>query len=351
MAYGESGRFALFNDRFSLMNAQFIDGTSGLSVANLRGNPNVGPERQRELEYGLDLGILDNRISLEASFYNKTIDDLLIQADVPTSSGYTATVKNAGELENRGVELGVNATVLDGEKLTWNTNIKWWKNTSEVTRLDVPAFTEGGFASSLGTYLIQEGKSATQIVGTYDPSAYSAEEILRRDPEGDGLFVYGDAEPDFQTSWYNELSYGNFDLTFLWHWKEGGDAINLTTLLYDLAGTTWDYDDTGLDPSGQLTNGAYRASQAFVNPDPVIEDAGYIRLREVGLYFTFPDQWVESLDMIKVGISGRNLINIFDYNSYDPEVSNFGNNVLANSVEVTPYPASKFVNIHLNVNF
>lgn len=351
LAYGESGRFALFNDRFSLMNAQFIDGTSGLSVANLRGNPDVGPERQKELEYGLDIGFLDNRISLEASFYNKSIDDLLIQADAPTSSGFTATVKNAGELENRGVELGINAAVLTGEELTWNTNIKWWKNKSEVTRLDVPAFTEGGFASSLGTYLIQEGKSATQIVGTYDPSQYSAQEIAERDPEGDGLFVYGDAEPDFQTSWYNELSYKGFDLTFLWHWKKGGDAINLTTLLYDLAGTTWDFDDTGLDPSGQLTNGEYRVSQAFVNPDPVIEDASYLRLREIGLYYTFPDNLIKSLDMVKVGISGRNLINIFDYNSYDPEVSNFGNNVLANSVEVTPYPASKFVNFHLNVNF
>ena len=217
--------------------------------------------------------------------------------------------------------------------------------------MDAPSFTEGGFAASLGTFLIQEGKSATQIVGTYDATQYTAAEIAERDPEGDGFFVYGNAEPDFQMSWQNQLTYKNFDLTFLWHWKKGGDNINLTTLLYDLAGTTWDYNDSGLDPSGQLSNGDYRVSQAFVNPDPAIEDGGYLRLREIGLYYTLPKGLTRHADMIRVGISGRNLINIFDYNSYDPEVSNFGNNVLANNVEVTPYPTSKFINLHLNINF
>ncbi|MEQ9230793.1 MAG: SusC/RagA family TonB-linked outer membrane protein, partial [Cyclobacteriaceae bacterium] len=135
------------------------------------------------------------------------------------------------------------------------------------------------------------------------------------------------------------------------HWKKGGDNINLTTLLYDLAGTTWDYDDTGLDPEGLLSNGDYRASQAFVNPAPVIEDASYLRLREIGFYYTLPKDLIPQLSRVQVGVSGRNLINIFDYNSYDPEVSNFGNNVLGNTVEVTPYAASKFVNFHLNVNF
>ncbi len=350
VAYGESGRFPNFRDRFTLLNAEFIGGQSGLSISNFRGNPNIEPERQSELEYGLDLGLFNNRFNLEASIYNKKVDDLLVEADFPSSSGFITTVINGGELENKGIELNLNAVPIDSENFTWSTNLKWWKNKSEITRLDVPSFTEGGFASSLGTFLIQEGKSATQIVGTYIADDFTAEEIAARDPEGDGFFVYGDAEPDFQMSWSNQFSYKNFDLSFLWHWKEGGDGINLTTLLYDLAGTTWDYDDTGLDPSGQLTNGPYRASQAFRNPEPVIEDAWYLRLREVGIYYTLPDGLID-VDMIKFGVSGRNLINIFDYNSYDPEASNFGNNVLANNVEVTPYPASKFINFHLNVNF
>jgi TonB-linked SusC/RagA family outer membrane protein len=351
VAYGEAGRFPNFNDRFSLMNAQFIDGSSGVSPQNLRGNPNIGPERQKELEYGLDFGLLNNRINFEVSFYNKTIEDLLIETNTPTSSGFTSTTKNAGELENNGIELALNATVLDTDDLQWTTNIKWWTNDSEITRLDVPSFTEGGFAASLGTFLIEEGSSATQIVGNFIASDFTAAEIAAMDPDGDGLIVLGNAEPDFQTSWFNNVSYKGFDLSFLWHWKKGGDAINLTTLLTDLAGTSFDYDDTGIDPTGQMTNGEYRASRAFADTQLVVEDASYLRLREIGLYYTFPNDWIRFIDQVKVGISGRNLINIFDYNSYDPESSNFGNNVLANNVEVTPYPASKFVNFHVNVNF
>ncbi len=351
IAYGESGRFANFNDRFTLTGGQLIGGVSGLAPANLRGNPDVGPERQKELEFGADIGFMNGRFGLDVTFYTKRMEDVLLQLDVPTSSGFTAQVDNAAELENKGVEIGLNATVVQNSNFSWNSTLSFWKNQSKVTRLDVPAFNDGGFAAALGTYRIEEGSSPTQIVGTYDGSGFTTADSLALDPNMDGFAVYGNSEPDFQLSWFNQISFGNFDLTFLWHWKKGGDNINLTTLLYDLAGNTWDYDDTGLDPEGNLSNGDYRASQAFVNPDPVIEDASYLRLREIGLYYTLPNNLLPSLKRVQVGVSGRNLINIFDYNSYDPEVSNFGNNVLGNTVEVTPYPASKFVNFHLNVNF
>lgn len=346
IAYGEAGRFSTFDQRFTLMDAQFIGGNTGLSPDILLGDDEVGPERQKELEIGADIGLLANRIGLTANYYIKTIEDVLLEAQNEPSSGFTRRVVNGAELENKGIELGLNATVVQNGNITWNSTLRWWKNKSKVTRLDVPSFTTGGFAASLGTYLIKEGESATQIVGTY-----IAADCDNCDADGDGFAVYGNAEPDFQMSWFNQISYSNFDLTFLWHWKKGGDAINLTTLLYDLAGTTWDYDDTGLDPEGVLSNGDYRASQAFANPDPVIEDAGYLRLREIGLFYTLPNELVPQLSQIRVGMSARNLINIFDYNSYDPEASNFGNNVLANTVEVTPYPASKFINFHLNLKF
>ncbi|WP_349564222.1 SusC/RagA family TonB-linked outer membrane protein [Ekhidna sp. MALMAid0563] len=346
VAYGEAGRFSQFNQRFILTNPQFIGGNAGVSPGNLLGDVNVEPERQTELEIGADIGLLDNRIGLTANYYIKTIKDVLLQAQNEPSSGFTNRVVNGAELENKGIEIGLNATVIQNDNITWNSTLRWWKNKSTVTRLDVPSFTTGGFAASLGTYLIKEGESATQIVGTY-----IAADCDNCDPDGDGFAVYGNAEPDFQLSWFNSVSYKNFDLTFLWHWKNGGDAINLTTLLYDLAGTTWDYDDTGIDPTGTLSNGDYRASQAFANPAPLVEDAGYIRLREIGLFYTLPSDLIPQLTQVKVGMSGRNLINIFDYNSYDPEASNFGNNVLANTVEVTPYAASKFINFHLDIKF
>jgi hypothetical protein len=139
-------------------------------------------------------------------------------------------------------------------------------------------------------------------------------------------------------------------MNWLLHWKEGGDGINLSTLLYDLGSLTWDFDDSGLDPSGQLSNGDYRLSQFGIHPGLYIEDASYLRLREIGLYYTVP-RLEGVFSNMRLGVSARNLINIFNYNSYDPEVSNFGNSVLVNAVEVTPYPASKTYNFHVSATF
>ena len=346
-AYGEAGTFAGFNDRFNLLGANVIDGSAGLITSTQRGNNTVGPERQKELEIGTDISLLNNKVSLEFTFYNKNVTDVLLRAQVPTSTGFTTQVVNAAELNNKGLEISLGLRPIETENLSWVSQFNWWKNTSEVTKLDIPAFNLGGFAASLGQYRIQEGQSATQIVGTYNP-----EDCDNCDPEDDGFAVYGNAEADFNLSWINNVNFGNFEVSMVWHWKQGGDGVNLSTLLYDLGGTTWDYDDLTLDPEGVTPNGDYRTSEWFGgNAGPWIEDASYIRMREIGIFYNIPKTSVGDLADLRVGISGRNLINIFDYNSYDPEVSNFGGNVLANSIEVTPYPSSKRMNLHITATF
>ncbi len=171
-------------------------------------------------------------------------------------------------------------------------------------------------------------------------------------PEGaPTLQVYGNAEADFQLSWQNQLTFGNFDFSMLWHWKKGGENINLSALLFDLNETTWDFDDKGLDPTGVLANGPYRLSQLGANTEPYVEDSGYIRLREVGLYYRVAKGKLIPGTDFKFGISGNNLINIFDYRSYDPEVSNFGAGGLSSGVEVNPFPSSKRFDFHIIANF
>jgi len=190
------------------------------------------------------------------------------------------------------------------------------------------------------------------LVGTYNPDDCQTDDCSDLDPDGDDFRVYGDAEPDFNLVFTNSLNVKGFELSFLLHWKKGGDGVNLSTLLWDLAGLTWDYDDTTLDPSGEMVNGDYRTSEwDSGNAGPWIEDTGYLRLREIGLYYNLPKTMFKDVAAFKVGVSAQNLINIFDYNSYDPEVSNFGNNVLANAIEVVPYPSSRKVNFHLSVTF
>ena len=343
-AYGEAGTFAAFGSLFTIFNNTLIDNNVGIIVPITRGNPSISPERQKEFEIGFDAGLLNNRVSVEFSYYLKKVEDLLLRADVATSTGFSSEWKNAGELENKGVEIGVNIKVFDNEDFSWNSNISWYTNESEMTKLNVPTFNLGGFGNSLGQFQIEEGKSVTQIVGTTGP--------------GTPVSVLGDAEPDFQMSFINDLRYKDFTLSFLWHWKKGGDNINLTKLLSDFGGTSADYDGLNVDPDGQIPNGDYRIVNGLFagNARPFVEDASYLRLREVGLYYTIPDetlnQWFDGIvSNVKLGFSGKNLINVFDYNSYDPEVSNFGGNGLSTGVEVTPFPSSKRYMFHLSVQF
>ena len=349
-AYGSSSRFAGFDDRFNALDGTLIQGNAGLQTNALRGNPNVGPEKQTEIEFGADFGFLNNRILFNASYYIKTVDDLLLRAQVPASTGFTNQVVNAGELQNKGIELGIEAEPYSKGDFSWGLALNWWKNNSEVTRLDIPAFNTGGFAAFLGQGRIAQGQPATQLVGTIDPSQCTSDtDCSNVDPEGDGFMRFGDMEADFNMSWVNSIAWKGFELNWLLHWKKGGDGINLSTLLYDLGGVTWDYDDMTLDPSGTLSNGDFRLAALGTHPDVYIEDASYLRLREIGLYYNIPKGTIPGVEGLRVGVSGKNLFNSFDYNSYDPEVSNFGNNVLINSVEVTPYPSSKSFNFHLSI--
>ena len=348
-AYGEAGNFppigALFTSYNSFTNVGLGGVTlKGISLIGTRGNPDLNSERQKEFETGIDFGLFKNRLTGSLTYYIKTVDDLILNASKEPSSGFTTEFVNAGSLENKGVEIGLNASIFRGEDFSWDFGMNFFKNKSKITKLDVPAFNVGGFGATLGTFRIEEGQSATQIVG------------IGPNPGANGLQKFGDSEPDFQMAFNNSLSYQGFDFNFLWQWKKGGDNINLTALLTDLSGTSHDFDTIDLDPAGQVGNGPYRVGQLGSSAGVFIEDAGYLRLREVGLYYTLPAELTDTFlngtfERIKFGLSGNNLINIFDYNSYDPEVSNFGGSGIFNAVEVTPFPSSKRYMFNVAFNF
>jgi len=344
-AYGESGNFPVFGSTFTSFGTFSTSGLLGISLGGVRGDSNLGPERQREFETGLDFGLFDNKIRASFTYYIKTVDDLLLQPTLEPSTGFTSQFINAGSLRNNGVEFTVEANIFDTDDFKWYFDANFFTNDSEITELNVPAFNVGAFGATLGTFRIEEGASATQLVGI-GPNA---------DP-ATGLQVFGDSAPDFTVAFNNRLQYKNFELTFLWQWKQGGDNVNLTALLTDLNGTSADFDRIDLDPDGQVGNGSFRLSNLGVSAEPFVEDASYLRLRELGFYYNLPTSFIENafrghIDSVRLGFSGTNLINIFDYNSYDPEVSNFGSNGIFTGIEVTPFPSSKRFLFHLAVNF
>ena len=338
-AYGQSGNFGPFGATYTPLNPIIIGGNTGSLVGITAGNTTIGPERQTEIELGFDLGLVQNRYNLEFTYYQKNIDNLILLVNAPNSSGFTSAWQNAADLENTGLEIALDLTPVRSAELTWNTRISYWNNRANLSRLDVPAFNLGAFGATLGTYRLEEGKSPTQIVG------------IDANPGENGLKVFGNSEPDFQMSFNNALKYEQLEFNFLFHWKKGGSNINLSSLLSDIPGTSPDYDGTGLDPMNTLANGPYRLSQLGVSAAPWVEDASYLRLREIGLMYHLPNRWFDNKAKMRVGINARNLINIFDYNSYDPEVSNFGTDAISSSVEVTPFPSAKSYFFTLGATF
>lgn len=322
LAYGETGNLPTpIAKRSAFINAN-VEGNGGLLPGALRGNPNIKPERSQEIEGGFDATFWGGKGTVEFTVFKKTIDDLLLFRQLPASSGFTSESFNGGEMTVDGTELALKLNPIKGE-VDWVVSLNYYTYENEITRLDIPAYNTGGFATSLGTYRIQEGWSPTSIVGA------------NRNPDGSHIKL-GDETPDFQIGWSNDIRYKGWTLSWLLDWKEGGDIINLTKLLTDLNGTTADLDS---DP-GRV--------DAWLNGDtrPWIEDGGYMKLRELKLQYSLGAGLLKSiaygrLSRIDLSLQGRNLKTWTDYSSYDPEVSNFGSVAIGRSVEVTPFPSSK----------
>lgn len=337
-AFGQTGNTAPFGAKFTTFGTLAVGGNVGLSIGGQRGLADVEPERATEVEGGVDLTLFDGRVNLEATAYTKQVDDLLLTRQVPLSSGFAVETFNGGQLRNDGFEVGLSLIPVDAPGVRWISRTSFWTNRAEVAELDVPPFqaTGGGFGTTLGSIRIEEGKSPTQIVGIDDG------EVVQ----------LGDVAPDFQMSFFNDVTLARrLRLTAFAHWKKGGDVINLTELLFDLSGTSPDYD---ADADGDGTpDGPQRTDLLGSSARQFVQDASYFRLREVRLDYDVAPRFygplAGALQSLRLGVSATNLFTITPYKSYDPEVSNFGNQPVASGVEVTPFPSARNFFVHVNL--
>ncbi len=338
LAFGQTGNTASFGSRYTTFGSTSIDGNIGITINPSRGLADVEPERATEIEGGLDLSLFDSRANLELTLYRKVVDDLVLTRQLPPSSGFATETINAGELTNKGIEIGLNLVPVQTDGFQWISRTSFWANDATVTRLDVPPFTAlgGGFGASLGLIQIEEGMSPTQIIGIDD-----------RDGDGTAdadTYQLGDVAPDFQMSFFNDFTFArNLSLTIFGHWKRGGDVINLSNFLLDAFGTSVDYDANAVD----------RLSQFGTSAVGFVQDASYFKLREVGLYYRVPAHLLgnavgSTVQNLRIGVSATNLLTITPYGSYDPEVHNFGDTPVASGVEVLPFPSSRSILFHLS---
>jgi TonB-linked SusC/RagA family outer membrane protein len=342
VAYGQTAGPVPFGSTFTSLGGVNIGGLLGATVATGVGNTNIVPERASEIEFGFDAGFLNNKILFEATYYVKTTLDNLQPLTLSPATGVVNTTSNEAEMRNKGFELGLSGTVVDKANFKWFSRLLWWKNDILITKLGIPSYTTGAFGTGLGTFLVQQGVSPTTIVGTPAISP--------------GVFtVWGNAQPDWTTSWSNNITlFKNFDLSVLTEYRSGGDNINLTSFLTDGGGTTkgW-FDDSNNDG---IPNGRQRDPAPYNNAGRWVQDATFLKIREVGLYYTLPKETISKtfgnmIQRAKIGFSGNNVFLATKYVGYDPETSTFGAQALANNVDVAPYPTARRLFFHIQIDF
>jgi len=344
-AYGETGNQPSYSMKFTaLTTTNNIGGGPGIIIGPTVGDPNIRPERQREIELGVDTVAFDGRAVLELTLYQRTISDLLLRRTLPPSTGFTTAILNGGELRNLGMELMLQLTPVRTESFQWVSRTTFALNRSQITDLPVPDFLTGGFGTSLGAFRIEKGASATQIVGN---------DGLK--PDGTCCVVrkVGDTEPIFRMGFANNLSWRGFTLSSLFDWQLGSSIINLTKFLYDLGGNTADFDTP--IPGETVTVGQKRLNDQPTFAKVYIEDASFLKLRELTLSYELPSAWVRktvpAAQTARLSISGRNLFTLSPYTGLDPEVSNFGNQPIARNIDVAPFPPSRSYWVSLDVGF
>ena len=127
IAYGEAANFPPFGALFTSYNSFSSNGLLGISLIGIRGDENLKAERQKELEFGADVSFFNGLLNFEATYYIKTIEDLILLAALEPSTGFTQQYVNAGELRNKGIELTLNATPVITNDFQWNTGITFFK--------------------------------------------------------------------------------------------------------------------------------------------------------------------------------------------------------------------------------
>lgn len=372
-SYASHGQLGNYTVVFS--NAQ----ASGTGVSNLA-NPELKWEKTAQVNGGIDFGLFNNRITLETDFYYKKTTDMLLNAPLPASSGYTTITKNIGSMENKGFELTLNTLNISTDDFSWETtfNISFNKNkvlelgegnddifpgpdilsaSNNIIRVGEPVGSFYGY-TRLGTWSTSEADEAARY-GKLPGDL----KLLDRNNDGQindaDRHIIGKGTPDGYGTFTNSFRYKNFDLVVELQYMFGNDILDISKhSAEDRTGIANSYR-TILDawtPENQNTMIAQiRPTGAgyTTNIDShFIEDGSFIRGRNLLIGYTFPRDLIKRIHLKNLRLYGsiQNFFVLTKYNGYDPEVSD-ATQSFSQGITVFGYPKPCTFTIGLNVNF
>ncbi|MBO2010769.1 SusC/RagA family TonB-linked outer membrane protein [Hymenobacter negativus] len=381
-SYGEAGNLVTLPTygRFYQFNPVGFLGKNTLTPSTQLANPDVKPERNAELEGGVDLGFLKDRIGLGVTAYYQKIDDLLLSRNLAPSSGGATIFNNVGRMENRGVEIQLTVVPVKTTDFTWDVTAIYNRNRNKV--LDLPGSNGSTQAISVDNaagapvYLL-----AGQPAGVFYGSGYartSDGELLltpqgfpqderaigqavgatgftpARDGNGQPSYatgsaianlIIGDPNPKWTGSISTNLTYKKLSLHLLADAVQGNNVFNADKRtrqgvgLGDLA----EQELRGTLPRGYIF--AIYNTQEFR-----VDDGSFVKLREAALSYTLPT-FSKLISNLTVSVVGRNLISWDNYNGFDPETSAGGSNDLLRAIDFGNVPIPRTYQLKLSASF
>ena len=350
IAYGETGNLPVFGQKFTLLGTPQLGGLTGFTVASAAGSPIVSPENVKEIEVGVDGIAMNGRLTWELTGFDRNSTNLLLQRVPAPSTGFTSQVFNGGKIQNRGIEASVGVTPVESRDVLWVSRATFTLTRNEVKDLaGLPPFRPplSGFGG-LGVTFVEVGEPMTQIIGRGFCSDFPGETCNANGITTTSTTLkIGDAAPDFRMGFTNDVTYRAFTFSFVLDYQKGGSIINLTQFLYDDAETAedfgspaWEARMVGFD-NGVMT--------------PYIEDASFLKLRELSVGVSLPAAWLQQtrigLANARISLTGRNLLTWQNYSGLDAEVANLGSAAVRNNLDVAPYPPTRSFFLDISLGF
>jgi len=369
-AYGESGNLTGIGayDRFNTYTSTSYVGRTSLGSSSGLANPNVGPERQAEFEFGTDMGFLDNRISLSVNVYNKKVSNLLITRQIAPTNGFSTLLDNFGSLENKGFEVMLTAMPISKKDFSWTITGIYNQNRNKAINigqaLTLLSTNAGAPVSILegqpigvfyGTFFAVDAagapvKNAAGLLqiekGTQNsPLSYTTARDAAGLPTGTTLRkIIGNPNPNYTTTLTNEFTYKKMSLRIQIDAVKGLDVFNADFRTRQGVGNGLfaEQEQRGQLPRGYINN-IYAIEQWRV------EDGSFTKLRELAFSYNFGK--IKGFSDLTFTLSGRNLISWDTYRGYDPEVNSGGQSTILRGIDFGSVPIPKTFSVGLQAKF
>ncbi|TDH24541.1 TonB-dependent receptor [Segetibacter sp. 3557_3] len=333
-------------------------------------NPDLRWETTSQFNIGLSGSLFNDRLTLEADYYRKYTSDLLLNEPVAAKTGFSSVYRNVGEISNTGFEFLASSKNITSKDFTWNTTFTVSHNTNKIEKLSTP------ITGSYGMYRLEQGFPLYSIwVYNYlgvDPQTGNAiYEDVKKDGKitADDRRIVDDVWPLFEGIFKNTFTYKNLDVNLNLFYRSGNKLFNYTALFLDVGGTrgvTRSIQKSALNywqkpgdvdvlprPTSVINPDGSRNYES--NSSRFLEDASFIRLRDISIGYTLPAKFTSALKIsnARFYITGSNLLTLTRYSGPDPETNSAADSEseLVQGLDFNGVPQTKSVNLGVNITF